>query len=99
MFAMIGRQQKGMTMDTKTYDIEGAEVKSRLIGHTVAYEVTGDWTSVAAAIRSIHGTYPTPGYGTWFNWPPNGPNKTYGVPKRLEDGRWKAFGDRSTSCD
>ena len=76
--------------------------------YTVEYEVEGTVEEIDTAIKSIHGSYPTPGYGTWFNWPPGqlfacgkdaGKPNTNLAPTDLGDGRWIARGHRSTSCD
>lgn len=76
-----------------------ASIKTTISGHTVEYVVSGTWAEVSAAIQDIYGQYPTPGYGTWFNWPPNGPNKHYYVPTVTGRLHWEARGHRSTSCD
>lgn len=76
-----------------------AKVSSELSGHTVDYRIEGTFDEVTAAIAAIEGSYPTPGYGTWFNWPPGGPNQKFNVPRDLGNGLWEARGHRSTSCD
>lgn len=76
-----------------------ADVRGEVFSRSVEYRITGTRDEVTAEIAKIHGMYPTPGYGTWFNWPPGGPNKKYHVPRDLGDGRWEARGHRSTSCD
>lgn len=68
------------------------------------YEVEGDLQGVTQAIARINGQFPTPGYGTWFNWPPGkltpqGKPISYLAPTDLGDGRWVARGHRSNSCD
>lgn len=76
-----------------------AQISSNRSGYTVDYRIEGSFDEVTAAISAIHGSYPTPGYGTWFNWPPGGPNNRFSVPRDLGNGRWEARGHRSTSCD
>ncbi len=76
-----------------------ANITSELSGHTIGYRIEGTFDEVTAAIAEIEGRYPAPGYGTWFNWPPGGPNQKFNVPHDLGDGRWEARGERSTSCD
>ena len=66
---------------------------------------TGTVEECNAYVARQHECYPTPGYGTWFNWPPNsrksakGEPITYLAPTDHVDGRWTVRGDRSTSCD
>lgn len=87
-------------MSFTEYSLEGADVRSEFDGgSSVSYQITGEWDAVSAAVRALHRSFPTPGYGTWFNWPPNGPNTKYLVPKDHGDGRFTAFGHRSVSCD
>lgn len=81
-----------------------AKVTSEMSGHTIDYRVEGTFDEVTAAIAEIHGMFPTPGYGTWFHWPPgltysDGTPHRFNVPRDLGDGRWEARGHRSTSCD
>lgn len=76
-----------------------AVVDGKVSGHSVEYLITGTHDEVSAAISDLHCRFPTPGYGTWFNWPPGGPNQRFNVPRDLGDGRWEARGHRSTSCD
>lgn len=76
-----------------------AEVTGEICGHSVDYRITGTREEVTQAIAEIMRLYPTPGYGTYFNWPPDGPNKKYLVPQDLGNGRWIARGSSSTSCD
>jgi hypothetical protein len=77
-------------------------------GSSTEYEIQGSLEGVTEAVERIKRSYPTPGYGTWFNWPPGqvyacGPNKgqpnTYLAPVDLGNGRWVARGHRSNSCD
>lgn len=56
-----------------------AKVTSDLSGHTVDYRIEGTFDEVTAAVADVHRLYPTPGYGTWFNWPPGGPNQKFNV--------------------
>lgn len=74
-------------------------IKTTVSGHTVEYVVSGTWAEVSAAIQDIYGHYPTPGYGTWFNWPPNTLSKGVMAPTASTDGSFIARGHRSTSCD
>lgn len=81
-----------------------AAVTSNLDGHSVNYRIEGTFDEVSEAVARVMGSYPTPGYGTWFNWPPgkvypSGQANTYLAPIELGDGRWVARGHRSTSCD
>lgn len=84
------------------------ETRATRSGSTIDYEIEGTSEEIEAEIKSIHGLYPTPGYGTWFHWPPgktisSGPETgkplRYKIPQDLSDGRWIARGHRSTSCD
>ena len=76
-----------------------ATVDGQVVGHSVEYRIEGTREEVTQAIADLHKRFPTPGYGTWFNWPPGGPNKKFDVPRDLGGGRWEARGHRSTSCD
>lgn len=76
-----------------------AVVAGKVVGHSVEYGITGTPEEITSEIADIMKRYPPPGYGTWFNWPPGGPNKKYYVPRDLGDGRWLARGHRSTSSD
>lgn len=85
------------------------EASGKIDGSTVYFELKGTADEIDTGIMQIMGRYPTPGYGTWFNWPPgacrmmSGPNlgepNPYLAPTELGDGRWIARGHRSTSCD
>lgn len=85
-----------------------AKIASKRVGYTVDYEIEGTVAEIDDAIKAIHGQYPTPGYGTWFNWPPGrvftsgakaGQPNPYQAATDLGDGRWIARGNRSTNCD
>lgn len=76
-----------------------AVVDGQVCGHSVEYRISGTQEEVTAAISELYGRFPTPGYGTCFNWPPGGPNQKFNVPRELGNGRWEARGHRSTSCD
>lgn len=77
-------------------------------GHSVEYTIEGTEEEITAAVGHIYGNFPTPGYGTFFNWPPGqliaigdlkGQPLTYLAPREVGDGRWVARGHRSISCD
>ncbi|XOK12676.1 hypothetical protein ACI6PO_06520 [Agrobacterium tumefaciens] len=72
--------------------------RGKVSGSSVEYEIEGTFDEVSAEVKAIYGRYPTPGYGTHFNWPP-GSGNSYLAPKDLGNGRWIARGHRSTSCD
>lgn len=75
----------------------------KVISHLEGYSVNYTIEEIEAEIADLHKSYPTPGYGTWFNWPPgkivNGKPHAYQAPTDLGDGRWIARGHRSTSCE
>jgi hypothetical protein len=85
-----------------------AECEASRSGHSIDYKITGTADEIDEAIAEIRGIYPTPGYGTWFNWPPGqlltcgrdaGKPNTNLAPTDIGDGRWIARGHRSASCD
>ena len=70
------------------------------------YKITGTFDEVTEAVNRELYAWPTPGYGTWFNWPPNSKMSWDGknvVPYLAAtdhgDGTFTARGHRSTSCD
>lgn len=84
------------------------EARGSVSGSTVSIELEGTVDQIDAAIAEILGHYPTPAYGTWFNWPPGllfssgekkGKPNTHLAPIDLGGGRWIARGTRSTSSD
>lgn len=80
-----------------------AKVTGILKGHSVEYSIEGTAEEIEVEIADLCQSYPTPGYGTWFNWPPgrmiNGEPRIYLAPTDLGNGRWIARGNRSTSCE
>ena len=44
-----------------------AVVDGQVSGHSIEYRITGTHDEITAVISELHGRFPTPGYGTWFN--------------------------------
>ncbi len=65
-----------------------ANIERNNSGHSIDYRITGSKDEVEQEIKDIMETYPTPGYGTWFD-----------TPRDLGNGQWESRGYRSTSCD
>jgi len=83
-----------------------ARVNTERQGGSVYYSIHGTLEEVTEAVNAELRRWPVPGYGTWFNWPPNSKTSydgksivTYLAATKKEDGTWIGRGHRSTSCD
>ncbi|WP_320188893.1 hypothetical protein RMS29_028455 (plasmid) [Agrobacterium rosae] len=101
------RQKISLTAPTAV-SASPVECRASVSGSTVSIEIEGTTDQIDAKISEIEGCYPSPAYGTWFNWPPGllftsgekkGQPNTHLAPSDIGGGRWIARGNRSTSSD
>ncbi len=86
---------------------EGATVHSQreYVGYGfTSYNIVGSFDEVSEVVKSIYTNYPTPGYGTVINWPPNqvlsdGSPRNYNQPTEISPGLWWLTCRHSESCE